>query len=67
MTKLQFKKRWESNSDGGGITFDDIVDCAQKWGIFARPRIQPIDLVRYRVLLAANVKDAEEFRPNESF
>lgn len=28
MTKAQFKKRWDSNEDGGGITFDDIAQCA---------------------------------------
>lgn len=67
MTKSQFKKRWESNSDGGGITFDDIADCARKWGISAKPKTQSIDFIRYQVLLAANVKDVEEFRLNESF
>lgn len=28
MTKAEFKRRWESDPDGGGITFDDIADCA---------------------------------------
>lgn len=33
MTKAQFKKRWDSNEDGGGITFDDIARCAVEWGL----------------------------------
>lgn len=32
MTKAQFKKYWDSNEDGGGITFDDIAQCAADWG-----------------------------------
>ena len=65
MTKDEFKTRWESNDDGGGITFDDIADCAKRWGIFSRPRTARIDLVRYRVLVAAGTNDAEEFKPEE--
>jgi hypothetical protein len=63
MTKAEFKKRWESDADGGGITFDDIADCAIAWGVTAHPRTKPIDDVRYKVLKAANVDDAEEFKP----
>lgn len=29
MTKEQFKKRWESDDRGGGITFNDVADCAK--------------------------------------
>ena len=65
MTKEEFKQRWESNADGGGITFDDIADCAKAWGLFITPRINPIDRVRYRVLVAAGTVDAEEFKPEE--
>jgi hypothetical protein len=65
MTKDEFKTRWESDDEGGGITFDDIADCAQDWGIFRRPRTTRIDLVRYRVLVAAGTNDAEEFKPME--
>jgi hypothetical protein len=32
MTKQEFKERWESSPDGGGITFDDIAKCAKEWG-----------------------------------
>lgn len=31
MTKAQFRKRWDSNEDGEGITFDDIAQCAVDW------------------------------------
>lgn len=65
MTKDEFKTRWESNADGGGITFDDVADCAKRWGISSSPRTARIDLVRYLVLVAAGTNDAEEFKPEE--
>lgn len=64
MTKSEFKTRWESNNDGGGITYDDIAECYVKWGLGSTPRTRPLDLVRYRVLLAAKTVDAEEFNPD---
>jgi len=64
MTKEQFKKRWESGEDGGGINFDDIANCAVDWKINSSPRTQKIDVIRYQVLKAANTNDAEEFKPN---
>lgn len=63
MSKEEFKRRWESGSDGGGITFEDIAKCAELWGLFRTPRIHQIDRVRYAVLKAAGVNDAEEFNP----
>ena len=60
MTKEEFKRRWESD-DGGGITFDDIATCAKDWGLFSTPRTARMDLVRYRVLVAASTTDAEEY------
>lgn len=66
MTKDQFKKRWESNDRGDGITNNDIADCAKEWGIFSTPRIQPMGEVVYRVLKAAEIEDAETFRPGPS-
>lgn len=33
MTKLEFKTRWESDDSGGGITTEDIANCAVAWGI----------------------------------
>ena len=63
MTKKQFKKRWESNENGGGINFDEVAECAKAWDIAATPKIRPIDEILYKVLLAAGMKDAEEFNP----
>ena len=57
MTKAQFKKRWNSNKDGGGITFDDIAQCAIDWKLVQNPRIQPIDKVVNMVLKAAGCKE----------
>ena len=66
MTKDEFKTRWESNDIGGGITFDDIAECAKTWGIYQTPRIHQIDMVRYRVLKAANTNDYKEFAPESA-
>ena len=63
MTKEEFKKRWESNDEGGGITFDDIAACAQEWGLYAAPKTAQIDMVRYKVLKTANTNDYQEFYP----
>jgi hypothetical protein len=65
MTKDEFKQRWESNDNGGGITYDDIADCAKAWGLFRTPKTSRIDVVRYRVLKEANTVDAEEYAPEE--
>ena len=61
MGKQEFKKRWESNENGGGISFDDIAECAIAWGISSHPRTMQIDKVRYKVLNAADVIDAESY------
>ena len=61
MDKQEFKKRWESSENGGGITFDDIANCAEEWGVLSYPRTMQIDKVRYRVLSAADVIDAESY------
>ena len=63
-SKERFKELWEANSCGSGIAYDDIADCAVAWGISECPRIRPIDDITYRVLKAADVKDAEEYNPN---
>ncbi len=65
MTKEEFKKRWESNDTGGGITYNDIANCAIAWHLSSSPRTQRIDMIRYRVLVAANTNDAEDFKPGE--
>ena len=66
MTKEEFKTRWESNDNGGGISYDDIANCAVAWGISRTPRIRRIDVIRYQVLVAAGTVDAEEFKPEEA-
>ena len=67
MTKEEFKARWESNDEGGGICFDDIADCAKAWGLFSTPKTAHINVVRYRVLKAANTVDAESYTPEAPF
>jgi hypothetical protein len=64
MTKQEFKILWESNDDGGGITFNDIANCAKEWGLYNYPRTCSIDMVRYKVLKTANTNDAESYNPN---
>lgn len=63
MTKQEFKERWESNDHGGGITFNDMADCAEAWGLTPCARIRLIYTVRYEVLKAAGTVDAEDYRP----
>ncbi len=65
MTKAEFKRRWEKDDRGDGISFDDIAACAVEWGIASRPKICPPFQIRYRVLKAAGTVDAEEFKPVE--
>lgn len=66
MTRQEFKARWESDDRGGGITFDDVADCAVAWGLSSHPKTQPIDSVRYAVLKAAGTEDAEAYKPCEN-
>ena len=63
-SKKDFKRLWEANDYGSGITRDDIADCAEAWGISRHPRTRPQDEITYKVLKAAQVKDAEEFNPH---
>ena len=65
MTKEEFKERWESNVSGGGITFNDIADCAKAWGLFRTPKTCRIDRVQYAVLKAADTNDYIEWMPEE--
>ena len=73
-TKEEFKKLWESNADGDGITNDDIADCAKDWGLFNNPRTHHIYKVQLAVLKSANVIDptytdrlAEEIERTEGY
>jgi hypothetical protein len=53
MTKEEFRLRWDSNERGGGITGDDIADCAIAWGIDRSPRASPIELITKLVVAAS--------------
>lgn len=63
MTKEQFKTQWESDEDGGGISWNDVAACAKNWDLYRNPRIHRMDMVLYAVLKVAGTKDAEEFKP----
>lgn len=56
LTPEKFKQRWESGDDGGGITWDDIADCAKAWGITQSPKAKSMTWVRNRVLKKAGTK-----------
>jgi len=64
MNKSEFKARWESSDNGGGITFDDVADYAESWILCRHPRTKQIDRVRYMALRAAGTVDDEEFNPS---
>jgi hypothetical protein len=53
MTPEQFKERWDSSDDGGGITMNEIADCAKEWGLFRRPRTMSPVVVLLAVLARA--------------
>ena len=56
MTKLEFKKRWEKDENGDGITFDDIAECAKDWGLCAYPKTKKINEVLKQVLKSSGCK-----------
>lgn len=64
MTREEFKKLWE-NEDSNDIFLSTFAECAKEWGLFDRPKIHPPSLVIYKVLLEANVSDAEDWKPEE--
>lgn len=53
-TKEKFKELWDSGEDGGGLTYDDMADCAEDWDLLSSPKTHPIDKVYDAVLNAAN-------------
>lgn len=63
-TKEEFRKEWDENPECS-ITFNDIADCAEAWGLFRRARCWDILMVRYKVLVAANCSDASEYNPEK--
>jgi len=52
-TKEKFKELWDSNDQGGGITFEDIADCAKEWGVCSSPKTRDINEVCDAVVEAA--------------
>jgi hypothetical protein len=64
MTKKEFKERWESADDGGGINYQDIANCAIDWSVSSQPYIRKMEDILYQVLKAAEVTDVEEFNPD---
>ena len=61
-TKEEFKRLWNSGADGGGITCDDVADCAEAWGLFRRPRCARMDDVIAAVVEAAGCDEDRVFR-----
>lgn len=59
-TKEKFKQLWDANDEGSGLTFEDISDCAEAWGLYSKPMIHPMDKVRDAVVKAAGCLDAHE-------
>ena len=56
MTKQQFRARWESDENGGSITFDEVADCAIAWGLCQSPKARPMHVVMRMVVEAAGVE-----------
>lgn len=57
MTKEEFAARWDSDDSGGGITFDEVADCAKSWGLFGQPKSMEIERVLKRVVESSGAKD----------
>lgn len=57
MTKEEFAARWDSDDSGGGITFDEVADCAKSWGLFGQPKSMEIEHVLKRVVESSGAKD----------
>ena len=55
LTKQEFIEKWNSGADGGGITNDDVAECASYWGLVSSPRIYPVDYVIDIVLKHLNL------------
>lgn len=63
MTKEEFRLKWDGGEDGGGITWDDIAECAISWGLFSKPRTRRLDVVANAVTKAAGCKDIYQIIP----
>ena len=64
-TKEKFKELWESNEDGGGLTWEDIADCAKDWRLYSRPKIRDMFEVRDKVIEAAGCEPIDDIDHNE--
>ena len=65
MTKQEFKARWESGEDVGGLTWQDIEYCGLCWGIYNTLTCVTSEELRYAVLVAAETTDAELYNPED--
>jgi hypothetical protein len=63
-TKEEFKTKWNSEN-GGGITFDDIADCAKDWGLFRTPKTASMMKVANAVLVLAGCEKYFEDEDND--
>ena len=59
MTKEEFKKKWDSNENGGGITNNDVAQCCIDWGLCSSPYTYPINEIIRLVTSYANTNDKE--------
>lgn len=64
ITPEEFKRRWDSDARGGGITLFDVAQCARDWGLCQHPFEMPIERVLYRVLCYAKTDDREAHKPD---
>lgn len=53
MTRAEFAERWDSDDEGGGITMNEVADCAQAWGLYSTPRTHPMSTVLEAVVQAS--------------
>lgn len=56
LTKREFKRLWEKKNDPVGITWDEVADCAKRWGLYDAPRCHAMSVVLDAVLEAAGVE-----------
>lgn len=61
MTRQEFAERWSSDENGGGITWDDIAECAKAWGLCSKPKTMEMNKVRELVLQAAGLSPRLKF------
>ena len=59
MSEEEFKKMWESDETGSGITNEDIAICYKEWGLGGSPYTKSIDYVIWKVCEHANTNDKE--------